>query len=159
MTLEPVDPNVRLMYMANEGDLDAIEELLDSGTNVNFRDIDGRTALHIAACQGRTDVVQLLLNRGAEVDPQDRWGSTVRHFTANFVNLGLFVCVYRLLAIALLSAKDSVSDLFVQQPLADAMYYKNDDVIKLLEEHGAKPPVFSGFYVIYLYLGMQSSTN
>ncbi|PQQ13740.1 serine/threonine-protein kinase HT1 [Prunus yedoensis var. nudiflora] len=76
VTLEPVDPRVRLMYMANEGDLDAIEELLDSGTNVNFRDIDDRTALHIAACQGRTDVVQLLLNRGAEVDPQDRWGST-----------------------------------------------------------------------------------
>ncbi|XP_048138053.1 integrin-linked protein kinase 1 isoform X2 [Rhodamnia argentea] len=74
---EVVDPGVRLMYSANEGDLDAIRELLDSGTNVNFRDIDGRTALHIAACQGRTDVVQLLIDRGAVVDPRDRWGSTM----------------------------------------------------------------------------------
>ncbi|KAF8413656.1 hypothetical protein HHK36_001648 [Tetracentron sinense] len=73
---ESIDSTVRLMYLANEGDLEGIEELLDSGTNVNFRDIDERTALHIAACQGRTDVVELLLRRGSEVDPKDRWGST-----------------------------------------------------------------------------------
>lgn len=73
-----VNPGVRLMYLANEADLDGIRELLDSGIDVNFRDIDNRTALHIAACQGLTDVVALLLQRGAEVDPKDRWGSTVR---------------------------------------------------------------------------------
>ncbi|XP_040970301.1 integrin-linked protein kinase 1 isoform X2 [Gossypium hirsutum] len=71
-----IDPRVRLMYMANEGDLEGIKELLDSGTNVNFKDIDGRTALHVAACQGLTDVVRLLLDRGADVDSKDRWGST-----------------------------------------------------------------------------------
>ncbi|CAL5190584.1 unnamed protein product [Lathyrus oleraceus] len=96
-----LNPTVRLMYLANEGDLEAINELLDDGCDVNFRDIDGRSALHIAACQGRTDVVRLLIQRGAEVDPQDRWCST---------------------------------------PLADALYYKNHDVVKLLEHHGAKPP-------------------
>lgn len=30
-----------------------------------------------------------------------------------------------------------------KQPLADAVYYKNQDVIKLLEKHGAKSPVFN----------------
>ncbi|KAJ7963880.1 putative Protein kinase [Quillaja saponaria] len=64
------------MYLTNEGDLDGIKELLDSGTDVNFRDIDSRTALHIAACQGLTDVVEFLLQNGAEVDPKDQWGST-----------------------------------------------------------------------------------
>ncbi|KAL0399670.1 UNVERIFIED_CONTAM: Integrin-linked protein kinase [Sesamum radiatum] len=73
---EDLDSGVRLMYSANEGDLEGIQELLDSGTTVNFRDIDGRTALHVAACQGRTDVVDLLLRSGAEVDVKDRWGST-----------------------------------------------------------------------------------
>ncbi|XP_010272702.1 PREDICTED: serine/threonine-protein kinase HT1 [Nelumbo nucifera] len=73
---EVLDSTFRLMYLANEGDLEGIEELLDSGVDVNFKDIDGRTALHIAACQGRTDVVELLLRRGAAVDPKDRWGST-----------------------------------------------------------------------------------
>jgi hypothetical protein len=82
---EAIDPRVRLMYLANEGDLEGIKELLDSGIYVNFRDIDDRTALHIAACQGQTDVVKLLLQRGAEVDAKDRWGSTV-----NFRLLSLY---------------------------------------------------------------------
>lgn len=72
-----IDPRVKLMYLANEADLDGIKELLDSGIDVNFRDIDNRTALHVAACQGYSDVVSLLLERGAEVDTKDRWGSTV----------------------------------------------------------------------------------
>lgn len=72
-----IDPRVRLMYSANEGDIEGIKEILESGTDVNFRDIDKRTALHVAACQGSNDVVQLLLDNGAEVDPKDRWGSTV----------------------------------------------------------------------------------
>ncbi|KFK35100.1 hypothetical protein AALP_AA5G235500 [Arabis alpina] len=71
-----VDPTIRLMYLANEGDIDGIKKMLDSGTNVDYRDIDGRTALHVAACQGRTDVVELLLSRGAKVVSMDRWGST-----------------------------------------------------------------------------------
>ncbi|KAI4295340.1 hypothetical protein L6164_035395 [Bauhinia variegata] len=73
---EDIDPGLRLMYLASEGDLDGIHELLDSGINANYKDIDGRTALHVAACQGLTDVVALLLEKGAEVDPKDRWGST-----------------------------------------------------------------------------------
>lgn len=77
-----LNPTVRLMYLANEGDLEAINELLDDGCDVNFRDIDGRSALHIAACQGRTDIVRLLIQRGAEVDPQDRWCSTVMQCNA-----------------------------------------------------------------------------
>ncbi|KAJ8761971.1 hypothetical protein K2173_006573 [Erythroxylum novogranatense] len=94
-----VDPGLRLMYLTNEGDLEGIRELLDSGVDVNFSDIDDRTALHIAACQGLSAVVALLLGKGAEIDPKDRWGST---------------------------------------PLSDAIYYKNHEVIKLLEKRGAK---------------------
>ncbi|XP_021909041.1 ankyrin repeat domain-containing protein 54-like [Carica papaya] len=73
---EGMDQGVRLMYLANEADLEGIKELLDSGVDVNFRDIDNRTALHVAACQGSKKVVQLLIEGGADVDPKDRWGST-----------------------------------------------------------------------------------
>ncbi|RWW47373.1 hypothetical protein BHE74_00046645 [Ensete ventricosum] len=73
-----IGSDIRLMYLASEGDLDGIQEILDSGVDVNFSDIDGRTALHVAACQGFADVVELLIRRGAKVDPQDQWSSTVR---------------------------------------------------------------------------------
>lgn len=75
--LEFDEEGVRLMFLANEGDLEGINEVLDSGIDVNFKDIDSRTPLHVASCQGFPGVVQLLLERGAEVDPKDRWGSTV----------------------------------------------------------------------------------
>lgn len=75
---EEIDGGVRLMYLCNEGDVEGIKELLDSGIDANYRDIDDRTALHVAACQGLKDVVEILLDRGADVDPKDRWGSTVR---------------------------------------------------------------------------------
>ncbi|WOK91431.1 hypothetical protein Cni_G00122 [Canna indica] len=73
---EIFESDIRLMYLASEGDIDGIREILDDGVDVNFRDIDNRTAMHVAACQGFGDVVELLLQRGAEVDPQDRFGST-----------------------------------------------------------------------------------
>ncbi|KAK0579328.1 hypothetical protein LWI29_024606 [Acer saccharum] len=73
---EDIAPEVRLMYLANERDLEGIKELLDSGIDINFRDIDDRTAIHVAACQGFVDVVGLLIERGADIDPKDRWGST-----------------------------------------------------------------------------------
>lgn len=75
--MNEIDPGLKLMYLANEGDLDGIKELLASGADVNFRDIDDRTALHVAACQGYVDVTKLLLEKGAKVDLKDRWGGTV----------------------------------------------------------------------------------
>ncbi|CAN6483519.1 unnamed protein product [Victoria cruziana] len=73
---DDIDPQFKLMYLTNEGSLEGIQELLDAGADVNYKDIDGRTPLHVAACQGRVDVVELLLKRGAKVNLKDRWGST-----------------------------------------------------------------------------------
>jgi ankyrin repeat protein len=66
----------QLMYLAHEGSAEGIRELLDDGADPNFRDSDGRTALHIAACEGHPEVVELLLQCGAEAAVEDQWGST-----------------------------------------------------------------------------------
>lgn len=95
--VDDIEPGLKLMYLVNEGDLDGITELLESGTDVNFRDIDHRTALHIAACQGYDDVVKLLLEKGAEVDLKDRWGSTVYVLIREYFVISVLLfcsCVY-----------------------------------------------------------------
>lgn len=92
---EEVDDGVRLMYLANEGDLEGMKDILDSGVDVNFKDIDDRTALHIAACQGYADAVALLIERKATVDCRDRWGSTVRSMPPQISCFcdGFFLCM------------------------------------------------------------------
>lgn len=75
--LDDVPIGIKLMYAANEGDLDGIRDLLASGADVNYSDTDNRTPLHVAACQGYREVVELLILNGAEVEAKDRWGSTV----------------------------------------------------------------------------------
>ncbi|MFS8026618.1 putative protein kinase TKL-Pl-5 family [Helianthus anomalus] len=87
--MEEIDPRVRLMFFASEGDLEGIKKLMKSGTDVNFRDIDNRTALHVASCQGFTDVAELLLEGGAEVDPKDKWGSTPLADAIHYKNHGV----------------------------------------------------------------------
>ena len=66
-----------LLQAAAKGDTSGMLELLDSGkTNVNFRDYDRRTALHVAASEGHLDVCRFLVSRGSKVNRSDRWGGS-----------------------------------------------------------------------------------
>ncbi|KAH7685112.1 Dual-specificity kinase protein [Dioscorea alata] len=67
---------MQLLFLACQGDVRGVEELLQEGVDVNSIDLDGRTALHIAACEGHLEVVRLLVRWRANIDARDRWGST-----------------------------------------------------------------------------------
>ncbi|KAM7460862.1 hypothetical protein LguiA_028983 [Lonicera macranthoides] len=73
---ENLDSTMQLLFLACQGDVDGLNDLLNDGVDVNSIDLDGRTALHIAACEGRVEVVKLLLSHKANIDARDRWGST-----------------------------------------------------------------------------------
>lgn len=59
-----------------------VERLVDAGADVNARNAQGRTALHVAANEGREGLVRYLLTRGAAPNLQDADGNTALHLAA-----------------------------------------------------------------------------
>jgi len=62
--------NKSLHIPAGKGDLDRVKAEIDSGKDVNSKDIAGQTALMYASEQGRLEVVKYLVENGADVNAQ-----------------------------------------------------------------------------------------
>ena len=66
-----------LLQLCAIGNLPSVKDYVSSVfKNVNFRDYDRRTALHVAASEGHLDVVKYLVTKGANVNRSDRWGGS-----------------------------------------------------------------------------------
>jgi len=61
---------------ASEGDIAKLEELFRQGMDVNIRDYDFRTPLHLAASEGQVAAVKWLIDHGAQLNLTDRLGVT-----------------------------------------------------------------------------------
>jgi len=70
-----------LLDAARKGDLERVQQLLDSGADINQRDKTGFTALHWAAMANRKKVAVLLIQKGADIN--------VREFKFNLTPLGV----------------------------------------------------------------------
>jgi ankyrin repeat protein len=53
-----------------------VETLIKSGFDINKKDSEGRTLLHVASMIGRLKVVELLLSNGADINARDNDGCT-----------------------------------------------------------------------------------
>ena len=60
---------------AATGNTPALKLLLQAKSNVNARDYDHRTALHIACCEGHVETASMLIAHGANMTVQDRCGN------------------------------------------------------------------------------------
>uniref|UniRef100_A0A8C7ZFF4 glutaminase n=2 Tax=Oryzias sinensis TaxID=183150 RepID=A0A8C7ZFF4_9TELE len=74
------DPNksvVNLMFAAYSGDISALRRFALSAVDMEQRDYDSRTALHVAAAEGHQEAV-MFLTEICKVNPhgKDRWGNT-----------------------------------------------------------------------------------
>jgi ankyrin repeat protein len=65
-----------LHYAALEGDVNHVEELLQSGSDPDAGDHKGFTPLHFAAQQGSIEAARALLDAGATVDSINTYGNT-----------------------------------------------------------------------------------
>uniref|UniRef100_A0AAR2IIU4 glutaminase n=1 Tax=Pygocentrus nattereri TaxID=42514 RepID=A0AAR2IIU4_PYGNA len=76
---------INLLFAAYTGDVSALRRFALSSVDMEQRDYDSRTALHVAAAEGHVEVVRFLLE-ACKVNPvpKDRWGNTpqdeARHF-------------------------------------------------------------------------------
>jgi len=56
---------------AELGNIEAVKQHLDDGTEVNAKDVTGRTPLHWAAWVGHKEIAELLITAGADVNAKD----------------------------------------------------------------------------------------
>ena len=55
--------------------MNTINEVLNKGCDINFKDYDNRTALHIACAEGHIEVIKLLIKNNIIIQ-KDRWNNT-----------------------------------------------------------------------------------
>jgi ankyrin repeat protein len=65
-----------LLQATEAGDIVQMQALLGKGAEVNARNAQGWTALHVAAAGGDLAVIALLLHHGADVHAQSHIGTT-----------------------------------------------------------------------------------
>ena len=61
-------PSMSILEAANKGNIEAVKQHLDAGTDVNAKDSARWTPLHYAAVRGHKEIVELLLTSGADVN-------------------------------------------------------------------------------------------
>jgi CubicO group peptidase (beta-lactamase class C family) len=75
-------PSVSLHMAALQGNVNAIRQHIEAGTDLNQKDAWGSTPLIIAAAFGRTEVARALIEAGADLNIRNNDGATALHTAA-----------------------------------------------------------------------------
>lgn len=79
----PAPLSTPLMAACAHGYLPVLEQLCTAGAELELRDSDGWTALHLAAQAGQADVIRMLARRGARLDSPGLYQQTALHLAAD----------------------------------------------------------------------------
>lgn len=73
-----------MQSLAGDGDVEGLKKLLESGTDIDDCDEEGRTGLHFASGYGEMDCMKFFLDNGAKVDNVDNNCNTALHYAAGY---------------------------------------------------------------------------
>ena len=68
---------------AQEGNLETVEVLLKAGANMEAKDNEGRTPLHLAVAAGKLETIDALITAGADTTIKNNKGETPFQLTNN----------------------------------------------------------------------------
>lgn len=77
-------PSVSLLDAAWEGNLEAVQQHIAAGSDLNEKNPSGATPIEHAATSGQTEVVRVLIKAGADVNSRNNRGGTPLHAAAFF---------------------------------------------------------------------------
>lgn len=66
----------------NNGDFEKAIELINKGSDVNVKDSDGNTPLHLAVKMKLLNIIDLLISHGANIDEKNKYGLTPIHMAS-----------------------------------------------------------------------------
>merc|ERR1711990_808302 len=114
------------------GDLPKVQEFLKDGKDVNSKDFKGVTPLGYAVGHDQLSTVKVLIDAKANVNDVDSAGNSAVHFAAGY---GRVKVLEHLLA---RGAAVSKANKMGMTPLAAAQQNKHQQIVALLQRHGAK---------------------
>jgi len=70
----PSAPDISMYDAVESGNIEAVNQHLKAGTDVNAKDKDGWTLLHPASYEGHQEIIELLISKGADVNAKVEFG-------------------------------------------------------------------------------------
>ena len=121
-----------LLSAANLGSKGLVEALITYGADINDT-TGGETALHGATAEKHRDVAELLINKGTDLTLKSRGGWTPLHFLARHID------DQKLAELMVKHGADiNARGTNGETPLSFATRAGNDQVARVLREHGGK---------------------
>ena len=77
-------PDISIHRSAFDGNIGAVKQHLDAGTDVNAKSYSGSTPLHGAALFGHKEIAELLIDKGADVNARNEDGTTPLDVAINY---------------------------------------------------------------------------
>lgn len=99
-----------------KGGVDILRILIKHGADVDARDIDSDTALHVAAAHDEEEAITVLIEAGADIEARGRLDSTPIHMAAERLSLGALAALLRH------DANVNAQNSQLQTPLHHAVY-------------------------------------